>query len=68
MSPTPSLRGGETALNNDAFQKACIDDMVNDHTKARLIENHYLNQMCNPQLKDHPEQTRKVQKEIKQSH
>ncbi|WP_156412483.1 hypothetical protein [Legionella erythra] len=55
-------------MNNDAFQKACIDDMVNGHTKARLIDNHYLNQMCNPQLKDHPEQTRKVQKEIKQSH
>lgn len=53
--------GSLTALNNDAFQKAYIDAMVKDHTKALLIiDNHYLKQVSNPQLKDHLEQTRKV--------
>ncbi|MDX1838615.1 DUF4142 domain-containing protein [Legionella taurinensis] len=50
-----------SALSNEAFQKAYIDAMVKDHTKALLIiDNHYLKQVTNPQLKNHLELTRKV--------
>ncbi|KTD45598.1 hypothetical protein Lrub_2395 [Legionella rubrilucens] len=53
--------GSLSALSNDAFQKAYIDAMVKDHTKALLIiDNHYLKQVANPQLKNHLELTRKV--------
>lgn len=53
--------GALSGLSNDAFQKAYIDDMVKDHTKALLIiDNHFMKQVANQQLKAHLQKTRKV--------